>query len=300
MNNFIEYFYNIKVDKVIYNDKYYSFIYNDYIYRLYIYEDNINNIKSLYEINKLLVGSTLMSEIIINNKNEILSEYNGVLYILVKIYANINKNISLEEISYISNTLYKENININWGILWERKIDYLEDLINENGKKYPLIVDSFNYFVGMAENAISYFNSISIDKTYKYSISHKVIKYTDTVDSLYNPFNIIFDYKVRDIAEYIKNSFFNENKNIYNELILYLNKNQLSIMEVKLLISRLLYPSFYFEMYEDILIDNKEEKILLNIISKLDNYEEYLSNVINFFNSKYSIEEIDWLKKRIN
>lgn len=300
MNNFIEYFYNIKVDKVIYNDKYYSFIYDDYIYRLYIYEDNINNIKSLYEINKLLVGSTLMSEIIINNKNEILSEYNGVLYILIKIYANINKNISLEEISYISNTLYKENININWGILWERKIDYLEDLINENGKKYPLIVDSFNYFVGMAENAISYFNSISIDKTYKYSISHKVIKYTDTVDSLYNPFNIIFDYKVRDIAEYIKNSFFNENKNIYNELILYLNKNQLSIMEVKLLISRLLYPSFYFEMYEDILIDNKEEKILLNIISKLDNYEEYLSNVINFFNSKYGIEEIDWLKKRIN
>ena len=33
MNNFIEYFYGIKIDKVIYNSKYYSFIYNGYIYR---------------------------------------------------------------------------------------------------------------------------------------------------------------------------------------------------------------------------------------------------------------------------
>lgn len=298
MNNFIEYFYNIKIDKIIYNDKYYSFLYNDYIYRLYIYEDNINNIKSIYDINKLLTKNTLMSEIIINNKNEILSEYNGILYVLIKLYANINKSISLEEISYISNILYKENLNINWGELWERKIDYLEDLINENGKKYPLIVDSFNYFVGMAENAISYFYTINIDKNYKYSISHKVIKYDDTIDSLYNPFNIIFDYKVRDVAEYIKNSYFNNNKNINEELLLYLNNNNLTIMEIKLLVSRLLYPSFYFEMYEDILIDNKEEKILLNIISKLDDYEQYLSNIISFFNSKYGIEEIEWLKKR--
>jgi len=297
MNSFIEYFYNIKVDKVVYNEKFYSFIYNGYIYKLYIY-DNIDNIKFLYDTNIKLMGNTLMSEIVVNKNNEILSLYNGVMYVLIKIYSNINKSISLEEISFISNSLYKEDININWGLLWAKKIDYLEDLINENGKKYPLIVDSFNYFVGIAENAISYFNSIVLDSNYKYVISHKTIKINDTVETLYNPLNITFDYRVRDVAEYIKNSFFNNNRNIFYEFSIYLHNSNLSIMEVKLLVSRLLYPSFYFDMYEDILIDNQEEKILLNVISKLDEYEEYLSNVILFLKKNFDIDEIEWLKKR--
>ena len=38
MNNFIEYFYNMKIDKIIYNDKYYSFLYNNcFILRYYQY-----------------------------------------------------------------------------------------------------------------------------------------------------------------------------------------------------------------------------------------------------------------------
>ena len=299
MNNFIEYFYGIRVDKVIYDSKYYSFIYNGYIYKLYIYDDD-SNINFLYEINRMLVKNTLMSEIIINRNNEIISNYNGISYILIKIFINIKKSITLEEISLISKFLYKQQLNINWGTLWSNKIDYLEDLINENGKSYPLIVDSFNYFVGMAENAISYFNTIVIDEKYNYVISHKVIRAADSVEVLYNPMNITFDYRVRDVAEYIKNSFFNNNYNIFNELVDYLQKNYLSLMEIKLLISRLLYPSFYFDMYEDILIDNKEEKIILGIISRLDNYEEYLSKVIEFFKINYDIDEIEWLKKRRN
>jgi hypothetical protein len=100
------------------------------------------------------------------------------------------------------------------------------------------------------------------------------------------------------VAEYIKNSFFNKNYNVFYELILYLNNNNLSLTEIKLLVSRLLYPSFYFEMYEDILIDNREEKIILDVVSRLDEYEDYLYKVISFFRSIYDIDEIDWLKKR--
>lgn len=296
MNNFVEYFYGIKTDKIIYSGKYYSFIYNGYVYRLYIYTDNYNSLKLLYDINQKMIRNTLTSEIIVNKDSQLISYFNGVSYILIKIFANINKSISLEEISFLSKSLYKEKINVNWGTLWSNKIDYLEDLINENGKKYPLIVDSFNYFVGMCENAISYFNSITLDGNYKYSVSHKVIKYDDMVDALYNPMNIIFDYRVRDVAEYIKNSFFNNNYNIFNELTWYLNNNNLTLTEVKILISRLLYPSFYFEMYEDIMTDNKEEKIILDIVSKLDNYEDYLNKIITFFKINYNIDEIRWLK----
>lgn len=194
--------------------------------------------------------------------------------------------------------MYRENLQINWGNLWSRKIDYLEELINENGKKYPVIVDSFNYFVGMAENAISYYNNISLNETYKFVISHRIIKFNDTVECLYNPLNIIFDYRVRDVAEYLKIAFFKNNLNVYYEFKNYLKNNNLSVNEIRLLVARLLYPSFYFDMYDDIIIDEKEEKIIFNVITRLDEYEEYLSNIIEYLSINYGVEDILWLKKR--
>ena len=129
-------------------------------------------------------------------------------------------------------------------------------------------------------------------------ISHKRLKPTDKVDSLYNPLNIIYDYRVRDVAEYIKNSFWTDNHNIYNELNNYIYKSNLSLNEVKLLISRVLFPSFYFDLYEDIFNYNKDEKILNNIISRIDEYEEYLNSIIIYFKRFYPIDEIEWLKKK--
>ncbi len=296
MNNFVAYFYDITIDKLTFNNKYYSFNYLGYLYRLYLI-DNID-VDMLVNINKRLIDNTLVSEIIINRDGKYISTYNGSNYILIKIYANPEKKISLDEITYLANTLYTKNIKMNWAKLWSTKIDYLENLINENGKKYPLLVDSFNYFVGLAENAISYYNSIEIGNDNTYVISHKTLKYNDTVDVLYNPLNIIFDYSVRDVAEYIKNSFWNNNKNIYDELSEYMKYNHLSITDVKLLISRILYPSFYFGLYEDILIYNMNESIILKFTNKLPQYEIYISNMIAFFNNYYDIPKINWLNRK--
>ena len=80
-------------------------------------------------------------------------------------------------------------------------------------------------------------------------------------------------------------------------MVLYLISNNLSLVEVQLLVARLLYPSFYFDMYDDIMIDNQEEKILTFILANLDNYEIYLSNVIGLIRQRYNVDEIAWLKK---
>ena len=294
MNNFIDYFYKIRVQKIEYYKKYYSFIYQGYMYKLYLLDSNIN-VNVLVNMNKMLVGHTLVSEIIINKDNEYISKFNNQSFILIKIFANVDNKITLDEINYLANSLYTLNLNINWGILWSRKIDYLEELINENGKKYPLIVDSFNYFVGMAENAIAYFNDINIEKDYKYVVSHKCIRLNDSIEVIYNPLNIIFDYRVRDIAEYIKNAFFLNNKGIFNELNIYIRKNPLSLTDVKLLIARLMYPSFYFELYDDILIYNQDERIIEKVINRLPEYEKYLAMVIKYFQKWYDVPEIPWL-----
>lgn len=297
MINFIEYFYNIRIENIENNNKFYSFVHNNYLYKLYIYDEE-KNVNLIVNINKQLLNRTLISEIILNKDNNPISIYNNIPYILIKIYASNNKQITLEDISYLSNSLYTNKLNINWGKLWSKKIDYLEELINENGKKYPLIVDSFNYFVGLAENAISYYNNISIPNNSYYYISHKSIRYNDNIQEFYNPLNIIFDYKVRDIAEYIKNAFFLNKKNIFNELNMYLKLNQLSEYEVQLLISRILYPSFYFELYEDILIDQKDEKIIINITKLLPEYEKYLTLIFEYFKKYYYIPTISWLNRK--
>lgn len=295
MKNFLEYFYNIKIDNINKHNNFYEFIYQKNKYKLYINEF-IPNPTLTYNISKSLKYNSLISEIILNKDNNIITTYNNNYYILLKLSINETKKITLKEISNLANKLYVENLNINWGLLWSNKIDYLEELINENGKKYPIIVDSFNYFVGLAENAISYYENVKTENNYKYVISHKKININDTIEAIYNPFNIIFDYRVRDIAEYIKISFWN-NLNIYKELDNYLINNYLTINEVNLLISRLLYPSFYFNMYEDIIINKKDEKILLNIINKTKEYESYLNNIILYLKKYYPCEEIEWLKK---
>ena len=73
MNNFIEYFYGIKVDKINYSEKYYSFFNNGYLYKMYIINDDFKEIDALININQKLIKNTLVSEIIINRNNEAVS-----------------------------------------------------------------------------------------------------------------------------------------------------------------------------------------------------------------------------------
>ena len=297
MCNFIDYFYGIKIDNIEFDNKNYFFIYKGYLYKLYVIDTEID-INLVVNINKAMVGRTLISKIIVNQLGNYISNYNGVSYILMKIYADNKRRISINDIDYLGNSLYTNKTISNWGVLWSKKIDYLENLISQFGKKYPIMVNSFNYFVGMAENAISYFNSIKFTENYSYYISHKVMNIDKVVDCFYNPLNIIFDYKVRDIAEYIKKVFFcgdYDKSKIYNEINKYFSNNKFTITDIRLLIARLLYPSFYFELYEKILVEGKNEKIILDVVSNIDDYEKYLNGIISYFKKQYGVDDIKWL-----
>ena len=303
MKNLINYFYNLNIDDIYNKDNIYYFYYNDELYHFYIYTTNVKNIDFVKDINDSLKNDTLVHEIIVNKDNSILTYYNNIPYILCRINININKPISLGEISYLSSKTINTSVKIkynSWQELWSIKMDYLETLINENGKKYPIIVDSFNYFVGLAENAISYYNNLSNKEINPNSliISHRIININDTVYSLYDPVNITIDHKSRDIAEYIKYSFFNNNTNIFQELNIYFKYNYYSKDDIIMLLSRVLYPSFYFNMYEDIMINNAEEKMITDITSKLDKYELYLNSIFKYFNNYYNIPYVDWLNRK--
>ncbi len=304
MKDIINYYYNLNPLKITKLYNHYYFYINSELYYFIPYKKNIELINSIYEYNqKMLNSNILVNEIILNRDNNPLTFINEEPYLLQKILININKQINLPEINYISSIIipYPNTITrSNWANLWEKKIDYLEYHHEQNKKKYPLLNQSFYYFVGLSENAITYLNNITntipLEKNDIGVTSHDSID--NTIYSLYDPLNIIIDHKARDIAEYIKLSFFNDNYNIFEELNEYFRHNYFSQYGINLLIARVLYPSFYFNTYEKIINNEENESEILKITSRIKEYEKYLQDIFIYFKKYYNIKEINWLKKR--
>ena len=305
MENIINYYYNITIENIIKqnNNLYFSSNGNKYCFR--IFSNNINLIKDIYNLNNYLSTFILIDKIILNKYNEILTEYNNNLYILTltnnktSIEDLIYNNKVLPTISNLSNIKVPETKALernNWEILWGNMIDYYEMQIGQNEKKYPLIRESFDYYIGMAENAISYLVNTK-KEVKKENSDNMVLAHNNLNHSLFDPLNIIFDHKARDLAEYIKLSFFNNNKDIFKELDEYFFYNRYSLYGIRVLYARVLYPSYYFKLYDKILRGENEEKELTPIISRINEYEDYLYNLSLYLNKYYDIPSVDWLKK---
>lgn len=304
MKNNIMYYYNLRIDNITQNNNNYYFTINNDNYCFTIYTRDIKESNEIYKLNKYMLSSNiLVHEIIPNKDNYVVTIINNIPYILYKIYINKNKKLTINELTYLSNYTYQVDKILtrnNWNILWSNKIDYFEYQINQMGKKYPILVDTFAYFTGLAENAISYVKYTTLETQIETSdnpvISHR--KINNTIQSLYNPLNIILDHKSRDIAEYIKLSFLNKNTNIYQELDSYFSNNYYSEYGLRLLYARIIYPSFYFDMYEQIIQGLRKESDLLNIVTLLDDYELYLKEMYYYLKKYHNIPEIDWITKK--
>lgn len=298
MKNIIEYYYNIRIDELHNNNETYYFELNNNHFSFKPYNDNVSKSYDIYKLNSIIANKLNIDNIIPNKYNNPLTKVNDTYYILI-----LNKNKLNLTLPLISN-MALSNINITtlernyWEILWENKIDYYELQIGENEKKYPLIRESFDYFIGMAENAISYLVNTKIEL--KPTITdQKVISHNNIELSLSDPSNLILDHKARDVAEYIKLSFWNNtNNNIYKELDEYFYYNYYSSYGIRILFSRIIYPSFYFNLYDEIISGKKEEKELNKIINRINEYEVYLFNIYLYLRKYYDIPSIEWLKKR--
>ena len=66
---------------------------------------------------------------------------------------------------------------------------------------------------------------------------------------------------------------------------------------MSLLVARILYPSFYFELYDEIIQGLINESTILKITSRINEYEDYLNDIINYLHKYYAIYDINWLKK---
>ena len=306
MKNILGYYYGLHPEEISYKDNKYFFEYRDRKYVFEPFERPLGDIECLYKINKQMIErNILVHEIIPNNENNVITYVNNVGYILMEIYINKDARINLPEVCYINNNSIGVECNktlnrYDWVNLWEIKNDFLEAQINEIGKKYPNLCNYANYYIGLSENAILYVKEASkLDDVALVSICHKRIDSKDNLFELYNPLRYIYDYRVRDISEYIKSAFFND-EDAYDIVKEYFLNNYISYKEALLFYGRLLYPSYFFDLYDNIVKNELNENLIDGLVSKSEAYENFLTNIHLYLSKLYNryIPSIDWLIKR--
>ena len=300
MLDYINYFYNLYpplLNKE--NDNYVFFVGNEKYY-LTPYRRELSEIKDLVELNKRMISSnSLVHEIIINKFNEPISVISNENYVLLRVYVNDIKKIDINDIIYMLNenvdlSGLKSLLRTNWVSLWSSKVDYIEYQMGHLIKKYPFLNNTIDYYLGLCENAITYIKNLKMFSDYKIpiGISHKRIITDATLFDLYNPLNLIIDYKVRNIAEYLKDAFFKDEDVNYILNIVFKNF-WFDKLNLSLLVARLLYPSYYFDLFEEIIDKELDENIIFPLTKKSSKYEEFIDLIIKNCN----LQNLQWLSR---
>lgn len=305
MEQFLKYFYDIYIDNIYKKDNKYYFYKDNSLFCVVKNYRLPEELKDILEICYEMQNRFPVSQIVFNKFGQISSDYDNNNYILLKINTNMSSDITINDIIKINNSLFlnkdkKELYRNNWAKLWESKVDYFEYQIKELGRNKKIILNSFSYYIGLAENAISIANICELynkdNMNEKVVLSHRRINYPCMEYEFYNPLEYIFDIQVRDISEYLKSMFFYTDRNhTIKELKNYLLSTRLSNYEANMLYARLLYPTYYFDIYEKVIEDLKEESELLDIINKVDEYELFLKEAYFELSRMYKIEQINWI-----
>lgn len=282
MENILNYYYQLNVIDIqkttyyylITTDEYENYIFNEIIDSNELKEvlDYLNNTNILYNL------------LILTKEGNLTITYNDKEYALFKVRNTNTPNI-------LSFTPYLTTNKINWGTLWSNRVDYyleqLKEIVDQKEIKYAM-----DYYIGLAEIAISYYNNLSEiypNNNLIYTLSHHIT--TSPIDKylFYNPSNICFDINIRDISEYIKESFFNDILT-NTEILSLIDKINLNEALANYLLVRLIYPSYMFKIYDNYIETKNLSNKFYEYMKKSREYETLLSNIYNKLKLKYSIK----------
>ena len=255
-------------------------------------EEELNELYIL--LNKYFPKNNLY-KIVKTKSNALFVQYYNKKLVLIEIMKQgVDRENQLKEMLELPSVEYsKYNLDrSNWYYLWSKKNDFTEYQYTYQKGKSKILDESIDYYMGMAETAISYLKIMQDENinTQNLYLSHKRIE----LKELYNPLNIVVDYKERDISEYLKYLFYNEQENNINinEII---NIVQNYNLQPERIYARLIYPTYFFDVCEKFDTEKNFENDLKKIIYNADKYEQYLKIIYNEFSKKFSIKKIDWL-----
>lgn len=292
MKNLIYTYYNILLDEINKDSNNYFFYYNQELYIFYLVLNDINVVEFIY---KFIKENNIESfEIILNKDGKLFTDVDNKKYSLLKIKGILKYEVKFEEFKF-----YPINREPhNWGELWSERLDYYEIQLRELGYKYQTVLNSFGMFAGMAENAVLYFNLTKkmFNDSEVVGIVHNRMNYPCYLVDYNNPLNLVIDYNIRDIAEYIK-AYLLSNEYELNNVLLLLERLNVNNLMFNLLYSRLMYPTFYFDIFDKIILEDGKDNDIVDILNMVDKYLDMLNKVYLKFKDRYNMLNVEWLNK---
>lgn len=291
MENIISYYYNFYPETV---SKRYGGYYFENKDLKYLLVELIVSSKEVLDIYEKLMSNNIRNYLIVYNKdNALVSTLDNKNYILFILNCMPNEILKFNEQFFIP-----ISYQMNWSKLWSNRIDYYEIQINELAQDKRLILHSVYYYIGLAENAIYIADKYEEQVKDECSIQHYRMRVPVTKGEYFNPANMLIDVSIRDIAEYIKSSFFLEKRD-FSYYVDYIKNLNLTDITANLLLARLLYPTYYFDLFDEIILNDYDENSLIPIINIQKNYELFLKEVYNLISQRYQIININWLRKQL-
>jgi spore coat protein YutH len=211
-----------------------------------------------------------------------------------------------------------------WKQIWEKRLDQMEKVWSSKIYQYPeneferMFLDSFPYYMGLAENAIQYLVDTELDES-PTSIDHGTICHERFSSNTWregmvfkNPFEWILDHGTRDIAEWTRERYFHNSQTYEPDVrqfyFDYQGKTKLSPFSWRLLYARMVFPLHYFECVEGYYVSKSEqtrhtlEDNLQKLLNHSSEYEQFLAKFYQLVEvpvRTFKIPELDWLKKTI-
>ena len=307
MRESINYYYNFNIEDVENWGDTYRFYYLDQLFYFVPFKRAEAELDDIINVSKELKQKNIeVHDIVMNIFGKVITNIQNTNYVLLRTIGDISKKFEISDIIKMNNMLIlnenKSKLYRNsWASLWSAKLDYFEYQVSELGKDKPLVLDSFSYYLGLGENAISYLNEVTSkytpSKDDRICLSHKRIDVPNYKLNYLNPFSFIMDYEVRDLASYIKSAFF-KGEDALSYLKELLRIKRFTIYSYGLFYARLVYPTYYFDIYEDIMSGKKDEDDLISVIDKVDDYEIFLKEAYYEISKYAPIDRIEWLLQK--
>lgn len=209
-----------------------------------------------------------------------------------------------------------------WKTFWEQRLDQMERVWSEQLAQPPendferMFIESFPYYMGLAENAIQYLRDTELDEE-PVDVDSGTICHERFQEGLWrdgatmkNPFHWVFDHCSRDLAEWTRDCYLHNIKTygpkiraFYED---YRSISTLSPFSWRLLYARLLFPLHYFESIEEYHIHSSEqqkrfqEERLKKYLDQSREYEEFLRDFFPLAGipiQRTTIPAVEWLQR---
>ncbi|MCI5745584.1 MAG: hypothetical protein MR270_04805 [Erysipelotrichaceae bacterium] len=304
MENYIYDYYGYKVDKLIDN----QFEYQGYIFKLLA---TIENEEEVNKLNQLSLNTALYfnNDVVFLVKNKYdhfisaINDEKNICLISYKKDGNVTVKdvVSMHQI-WLNAFSYQINLQ-EIIILWDQRLEFIQNqcLVNLNfdNEAHETLYRYTIYAIGFALNALQYLSDINIDFQRNYylaTLTHRRIKKMDK-ENIFNPFNLIVDHSSRDLAELYKNELIS-----FEILISICKQYNYSVDEYEYLLARLLFPTFIFDVCEDIANDHTSYDYSSEIyyaIAKQKRQIELMKNYYKKINEMINIRPITWITSNI-